>query len=414
MNYPDSVRFLYALGNEIKTAKFGLERIATLLDALGNPQRRPARFVHVAGTNGKGSVCAMLESGLRCTGLKTGLYTSPHLLEPTERIRLNGVPVSSEEFTSAFEEVHCTAENLVESAKIDFHPTYFETVTAMAFLVFRERNVDIAVLETGLGGRLDATNVVEPELCVITPIDFDHERFLGTSIEAIAGEKAGILKSGVPAILATQRADSAAVIRARSRELDCPLIDAWQADRVEALRDGNRIHTHHVVFECSLAGRHQVGNALTAATALNQLAVPLDALMRGLREAQWPGRLQRLRTKPEIIVDGAHNPAGARALAEYVGEFYRDPKPVLIFGAMRDKAVEEMAGILFPLFGEVIVTAPDQDRSLSPESFLALAERGDIRTAPDLASAVASLPSDRPAFISGSLFLVAEAMRLLD
>src|ERR1035437_4164017 len=199
--YLDSVHFLYSLGNEIKTAKLGLERIRAVLEALGRPQDR-LRFVHVAGTNGKGSTCAMVESALRAAGRHTGLFTSPHLAEPTERIRIDGRPISAERFAQAFDRVHA-------ACAADDHPTYFETVTAMALLVFAEEQVEAVVLEVGLGGRLDATNVVSPELCVITPVDFDHEAFLGKSLEAIAGEKAGILKAGVPAVFARQRPEAA-------------------------------------------------------------------------------------------------------------------------------------------------------------------------------------------------------------
>ena len=204
MNYPDSVQFLYALGNEIKTAKLGLERTQAVLEALGRPQDRTS-FVHVAGTNGKGSTCAMIASALRAQGRRTGLFTSPHLAEPTERISLNGRPISPARFSDAFYRVHLAVEELLARDAIDLHTTYFETVTAMALLVFAEEQVDLAVLEVGLGGRLDATNVVMPELCIITPVDFDHEAFLGRSLESIAAEKAGILKAGVPAVFAPQR-----------------------------------------------------------------------------------------------------------------------------------------------------------------------------------------------------------------
>src|SRR5258707_6363179 len=204
MTCPDSVRFLYALGNEIKTAKLGLERIQRVLAALGEPQRA-FRVVHVAGTNGKGSTCAMIDAALRVAGVRTGLYTSPHLLQPTERIRVDGRDVTPEQFQRAFEVVHEVAERL----DLDCHPTYFETVTAMGFWLFREMDVETAVVEVGLGGRLDATNVVQPALTVITPIDFDHESFLGGTIEQIAAEKAGILKPGVPPGFAAQRPETA-------------------------------------------------------------------------------------------------------------------------------------------------------------------------------------------------------------
>ncbi len=410
MNYPDSVRFLYALGNELKTAKFGLERISRLMAELGNPQRRPARFIHVAGTNGKGSTCAMIERGLRAAGFHTGLFTSPHLLEPTERVRIGGEPVSSEEFAAAFQIVHEMAERLIEAGEIDLHPSYFETVTAMGWILFHERRVDVAVIEVGLGGRLDATNIVEPELCVIAPVDFDHERFLGTSIESIAAEKAGILKHGVPAVLAPQRSEADRVIRERAAEVGAPVIPAWQASEATANPYGSEIHAHGREFECGLPGRHQIVNALTAATALDAFGVESSAIAQGIRDARWPGRLDRLRDHPEVIVDGAHNPAGARALAVYVTEFYADPKPTLIFGAMRDKSVEEMTAILFPCFGTVIVTAPDQQRALAPETFLGLVDHPDIRCAASLREALGLV--EGTVFISGSLFLVAEAMEI--
>src|SRR5580704_11451263 len=219
--YPDSVRFLYALGNEIKTAKLGLERIRAVLAALGDPQLA-YRVVHVAGTNGKGSTCAMIEAGLRAAGIRTGLFTSPHLIEPTERIRIDGIPVTPEQFQQAFEVVHNCAERL----DLDCHPTYFETVTAMGFWLFRELGVETAVVETGLGGRLDATNVTQPVLTVITPIDFDHEAYLGHTLEAISGEKAGILKAGVPAVFARQRPEAAAVLDARAAELGVRVVRA--------------------------------------------------------------------------------------------------------------------------------------------------------------------------------------------
>jgi hypothetical protein len=214
VTYSDSVQFLYALGNEIKTARLGLGRIRAVLDALGNPERA-YRVVHVAGTNGKGSTCAMIEAALRSAGVRTGLFTSPHLVEPTERIQIDGHPVTPEQFCKAFE----TVQRAAESIDVDGPLTYFETVTAMGFWLFRESGVETAVVEVGLGGRLDATNVVAPALTVITPIDFDHEVFLGNTIEAIAGEKAGILKPGVPAVFARQRPEAAAVIEARAAEL---------------------------------------------------------------------------------------------------------------------------------------------------------------------------------------------------
>jgi dihydrofolate synthase / folylpolyglutamate synthase len=410
MNYPDSVQFLYALGNEIKTAKFGLERIRVLLDALGRPQDR-LHFVHVAGTNGKGSVCAMLESALRTAGRRTGLFTSPHLIEPTERIRIDGVPISADRFTAAFDRVHACVEELIANGAIDMHTTYFETVTAMALTVFEEERVDIVVLEVGLGGRLDATNVVLPDLAVITPIDFDHEAFLGKSIESIASEKAGILKPGIPAVFAQQRPEAARVLEARL--IDARWSEHWPITGLELDAHGSCFRLGDLNIQCPLAGEHQVENARTAALALMRLGVSNSAIEAGIAGAQWPGRLERVSENPEIILDGAHNPAGARALAAHMQRFYTGRRIRLIYGAMRDKAVAEISGILFPLADQVIVTAPRQTRALAPETLRDISDHANLKVAPDVEAALA-MPADADVtFVTGSLFLVAEARSLL-
>ena len=400
MTYPDSVRFLYALGNEIKTAKLGLDRIRTLLHALGDPQRA-YRVVHVAGTNGKGSTCAMIAAGLRAAGIRTGLFTSPHLVQPTERIQVNGVPVTPEQFQRAFQVVH----EIAESLNLDCHPTYFETVAAMGFWLFRELRVNTAVVEVGLGGRLDATNVVEPALAVITPIDFDHEAYLGHTIEAIAGEKAGILKSGVPAVVASQRAEAAQVLEARAAELGVPVTHSadFAVRDLEVDARGSRFSG----LICPLAGEHQVENGITAALALQRLAVA----PQGIAETRWPGRLEQVAPNPDIILDGAHNPAGARALARYLERFYRDRRLWLIYGAMRDKAVEEIAGILFPLAAELIFTAPAYSRALRPEVLAEIAGRGQVvaNVADALAFVRGRAAADDVVVVTGSLFLVGEA-----
>lgn len=414
MNYPESVRFLYALGNEIKTAKFGLERIRTLLDALGHPERA-CRFVHVAGTNGKGSTSAMIEAALRAAGERTGLYTSPHLAEPTERVRIGGREVTAERFAEAFERVHEAAERLLEDGAIDLHPTYFETVTAMAFLLFRDEACGRVVLEVGLGGRLDATNVVTPELAVITPVDFDHEQFLGNTIEAIAAEKAGILKPGVPVVMARQRPEAARIIEERARELGCRLARAADASvtDVEVDARGSRFRLNGREARCALAGEHQVDNAVAAALALEQLGAPLD----GMAEARWPGRLEHVGERPEIILDGAHNPAGARALAAYIRRFYANRRVWLVYGSMRDKAVEEITGTLFPLASRIIVTAPHFARALRPDAVEEVWRGGNVETAADLAAAIEIVRREALAedavFITGSLFVVGEARALL-
>jgi len=400
LTYPESVRFLYALGNEIKTAKLGLDRIRKVLAALDDPQRM-FRVIHVAGTNGKGSTCAMIDAGLRAAGIRTGLFTSPHLVEPTERIQIDGVAVTREQFQRAFQVVHDAAEQL----DLDCHPTYFETVTAMAFWLFRELRVDTAVVEVGLGGRLDATNVVEPALTAITPIDFDHEIYLGHTIEAIAAEKAGILKPGVPAVFARQRPEAAAVLDRRAAELGIHVRRAedFLVRDLEIDARGSRFSGIY----CPLPGEHQVDNAITTALALAELGVS----PQGIADARWPGRLEHIAPNPDIILDGAHNPAGAVALARYLERFYADRKLWLIYGAMRDKAVEEIAGILFPLASELIFTAPNYSRALRPEALIEIAGRGEtgesVHQALDMARSRAT--AEDVIVVTGSLFLVGEA-----
>jgi len=422
MNYPDSVQFLYSLGNEIKTAKLGLDRIAAVLAALGDPQRG-LRFAHVAGTNGKGSVCAMVEAGLRAAGNRTGLFTSPHLIEPVERIRINGEPVAADEFATAFDRVHEAAEHLIERGTIDLHPTYFETVTAMALALFAQKRCDRVVLEVGLGGRLDATNVVTPEICAITPIDFDHEAWLGKSLEAIAGEKAGILKPGVPAIIAQQHKEADATLSARARDVGAPVVHTseWLIRDVNLTPAGSTFTMSRGSTElriaCPLAGEHQVENARTAAAVLARLGIPAATIEAGVARARWPGRLEHLATRPEIILDGAHNPAGARSLRAYIERFYSGRNVWMIYGAMRDKAVAEMTGILFPAAAQIVATAPHQARAVRPEAIADLAEHGRIRIAPNLSEALALVrreaSPDDAIFITGSLFLIGEAKSLI-
>jgi dihydrofolate synthase/folylpolyglutamate synthase len=415
MTYREAVARLYALGNEVSTAKLGLDRIALLLRHLGDPQSA-CRWVHVAGTNGKGSVSAMVEAGLRAAGLRTGLYTSPHLIEPTERIQIDGMPVSEDEFAAAFVEVHNAAERMIAAGEIDLHSTYFESVTAMAFLLFRQRRVEMAVMEVGLGGRLDATNVIMPKLCAITPIDYDHQNFLGDRIEQIAAEKAGILKPGAPAVFARQCAPVMRVLEQRAAELGVPFERAEEARIVGLeitaagstfLLDGQRIR-------CPLAGEHQVDNATLAALALRRLGHSAD----GIATTRWPGRLERVAERPDIILDGAHNPAGARALARYIRREHAGRRLRLVYGVMRDKPVGEMTAELFPLAASVFVTAPENARAMPSAGLIReAAPHPDIRTAPNIATAldiarIEAMPDD-VIVVTGSLFLVGEARALL-
>lgn len=417
-SYPDSVRFLYSLGNEIKTVKFGLETISAVLAELDHPERACA-FVHVAGTNGKGSTCAMIESALRHAGVRAGLYTSPHLIEPTERIRIGGAQVTQAEFSHAFDAVHAASERLIARGDIEHHPTYFETVTAMAFVLFREARVDTVVLEVGLGGRLDATNVVHPRLTVITPVDFDHETFLGKTIAAIASEKAGILKPNVPLIMGRQRAEGEQVILARAAELHCPvtrMID-HPPSGASCFAHGNRIEWEGMEIRGALPGPHQIDNTITAAMALRELGVPDASIAEGIAEARWPGRLELVASNPDIILDGAHNPSGARALAAYIDRFFKGRRVWMIYGTMRDKSIGEIVETLFPLASELILTRPDTPRSLDPKSLLRVAHHPRARSCESLGAALAIVREeaspDDVIFISGSLFLVGEARALL-
>ncbi|HYP13706.1 MAG TPA: folylpolyglutamate synthase/dihydrofolate synthase family protein [Bryobacteraceae bacterium] len=419
MAYPDSVDFLYSLGNEVKSIKFGLEGIQALLRELGNPHLGYPT-IHVAGTNGKGSTCAMIESSLRTAGTRTGLYTSPHLIDPTERIQIDGVPVSRAEFAGVFDRVHEAAERLVANGTLEHHTTYFETVTAMGFMLFREAKVEVAVIETGLGGRLDATNVVNPELCVITPIDFDHEAFLGSSLESIAAEKAGILKPAVPLVLAPQRPEAEAVVAARAHDLRVPIQRVADKGLSGVLFEpyGSQFEVDGLQIRCPLPGEHQVQNAATAVTALKHLGVPNEAIERGVAGTTWPGRLERVATGPDIVLDGAHNPAGARALARYIESFHAGRRPVwLVYGTMRDKSVEEITELLFPLADRIILTAPAQPRAVRPELLREAAERnGACSTATGVVQAIEfarQAPSDAVVFVTGSLYLVGEARAIL-
>jgi dihydrofolate synthase / folylpolyglutamate synthase len=418
MNFAESVRFLHSLGHELKVVKWTLDRIETLLAELRNPQKR-GRFIHVAGTNGKGSTCALMASALRVSGFRTGLYTSPHLVDPRERIQIDGQLITEDAWCAAFNQVHAAVELLLAQEKIDAHPSFFETMTAMAFVAFAAAKVEVVVLETGLGGRLDATNLVDPELVVITPIDFDHEAFLGSSIESIAAEKAGIIKSGRPAVFAEQRPAAFSVLERRALEMESPvtLSSAWRVEDLHLEKFGSRftlVRDEAIAIDCPLAGAHQVENARTAVAALSVFGLSASAISRGIAHASWPGRLERIATDPDIILDGAHNPAGARALAAYIKQFFAGEPIRIVYGAMRDKAVDEVIGILFPLAAEVILAAPDQPRALNPASIAEVADHPRLRTAPNISEAIRIIrETPMTTIITGSLFLVGEARAAL-
>ncbi len=384
MNYQAAVRYLLSLGRELAAptqaaaAKFDLENITILAERLGRPDRAYPS-AHIAGTNGKGSTAAFLESILRRSGFRTGLNTSPHLEKINERIRVNGEEIGDQAFAEAFTRIQALNEELLAAGKLRAHPTYFECVTAMAFECFARERVDFGVFEVGLGGRLDATNILIPFVSVITRVDFDHESFLGHSLAEIAMEKAGILKPGVPLILAEQRPEALEVIRARATELGCPVIEARAAFRIEKEWTENLCSRASVTenasgwsFELSpqLPGKFQIQNSLNAVAAARYLQnrgyrISDHAITQGIAEAVWPGRLEKLQSDPDVYLDGAHNPSAARELAAFLEQDLAGRKIWLVFGALRDKAVDEMAGVLFPLAAEVIFTQPRTTRAIS-------------------------------------------------
>ena len=433
MTYDESVRALMALGRELaapqqaRVQKFGLANITTLAEALGNPHRT-APCVHIAGTNGKGSTAAMLESILRAAGFRTGLYTSPHLERINERMRIGGEDISDEEFAAAWTRVHGVIESLLASGKLAAHPTYFECITALAFVAFAEAGVTFTIYEVGLGGRLDATNIVEPVVAVITSIDFDHESFLGYSIAEIATEKAGIIKSSGWVVSSAERIEAREVIAQRCKDVGARLVEVDTAWRVEDVSSsGGRYRAaavatdsqKKIALEPSLAGRFQIRNALAAATAGRLLAergltVTERAIEQGIRTAKWPGRLERLCDRPAIYLDGTHNPAGAKELLKFCKENFAGRRIVLVYGAMRDKAVDEIAGLLFPAADFVIFTQPLQPRAISApllaemtghlaKSSVVVPDPADaLERAVDIAS------GDDAVFATGSLYLVGD------
>lgn len=433
MTYDESVRALFSLGRELaapqqaRVQKFGLENISILAEELGQPQRA-APCAHIAGTNGKGSTAAMVESILRAAGMHTGLYTSPHLERINERIRINGENISDEHFAAAWARVHAATESLMASGKLAAHPTFFECVTAMAFLAFAQHNVDFAVYEVGLGGRLDATNIVEPEVAIITPVDFDHENFLGHSIEEIAAEKAGIIKPGAWVVSASERREARAVIAKRCAEMDARLVELDSAADLDNIQNdsghyrADALFTHSskkITLAPGLPGRFQLRNALSAAIAARLLAergFPIndDAIERGIAAAKWPGRLERLGTHPDTYLDGAHNPSGARELLKFWDENYADRRIFLVYGAMRDKAVDEIAGLLFPRADTVILTEPRQPRAVSAPLLAEMTSHHAKRTlvvrdpADALETAVKMAGTKSAVFATGSLYLVGD------
>jgi dihydrofolate synthase/folylpolyglutamate synthase len=457
MSYETAVTRMFALGHELAQTpaqKFDLAHMRVLLRGMDHPERRfPS--VLVAGTNGKGSTAATLASILRSSGLNTGLYTSPHLVRINERIRVNGKEISNDDFASWHGEVDRVAEMLVERAELPWHPSFFEMMTAIAFEYFARERVDLAVLEVGMGGRLDATNVVEPRVSVITDIALDHQKYLGNTLGEIAREKVGILRRGGVAVVLSQQPEANDVIGNTILELGARAVNAVpfvpplasteyrvpsaQQKRLtakhaecagEVSQSVNRypleVIGEEILVETPLVGRHQLRNvalAVAAAVELNSqgfIGITAKSIESGIRETRWRGRFQVIAARagwPEMVIDVAHNPAGAWALRSALSERYEDRPLIFVFGAMRDKAISEMAEILFPLAERVIATRPENPRAASPEEIQQAAARTgveveaieEVERAVERARTLAK--AGTVVVITGSIYLVGEVMR---
>jgi dihydrofolate synthase / folylpolyglutamate synthase len=445
MTYDQAVHELFSLGKELasprqpalssaqgaRVQKFGLDNISLLAEALGRPHLA-VPCVHIAGTNGKGSTAAMLESILRAAGLRTGLYTSPHLESINERIRINGLNISDGDFAAVWSRVHSTIESLMATGKLVAHPTFFECITAMAFVTFTSQPVQFAIYEVGLGGRFDATNIVMPEVSVITAIDFDHENYLGHSIELIAAEKAGIIKAGAMVVSSSERPEARAVIAAQAAKMRAHLTGVDSAFRLEDLQNSGGLYRATAIstdphrswslkLAPALPGAFQIRNALTAATTAVILGrrgfqVEPAAIERGIATANWPGRLERLAQHPALYLDGTHNPSGARELLKFWQENFLGGKIFLVYGAMRDKAVDEIADLLFRHAETVILTEPRQPRAISAPLLAEMVghHAKQVEIVPDPAAALdralALARPDDAVFATGSLYLVGDLL----
>ncbi len=404
--------------------KFGLESMRALVGALGHPERSYPTLL-IAGTNGKGSVAACVDAVLRAGGLRSGLYTSPHLVRVHERIAVEGRPISGAALGRAVRRVREAADRLVTEGVLAAHPTYFEVLTAAAFAHFESRGVEGAVVEVGLGGRLDATNVAEPLASAIVSVDLDHQEYLGTSLAEIAGEKAGVLREGRTTVLGPLPDEARAAIERRAAEVGARLVVAGEGGRVEV--HGRRLDVvtptgvYRGLFP-PLPGAHQRDNLVVAIRLLEVakeagLRVDLGRLAVGIAATRWPGRLERVPGAPPLLLDGAHNAAGAKALAAELGSH---PPFVLLFGAMADKDLETMTAALFPLAEGLVLTAPKMDRAANPAELAARAggHAGEARLEPDVVKALRAarrMAGPRGlVVVAGSLYLVGEVKALLE
>lgn len=447
--YDTAVERMYALGHELAQTpsnKFDLAHMRVLLAALDHPEQRfPS--VLIAGTNGKGSTAATLASILRASGLKTGLYTSPHLVRINERLRINGGEIGDDDFAGIHAQADNVAGSLVEKKELPWHPSFFEMMTAIAFEYFAREKVDLAVLEVGMGGRLDATNVVEPLVSVITDISLDHQKFLGDTVGEIAREKIGIIRSGRPVVTLPQSPAANdvignAILDKGARGVNAvpyvpPVspgsaqysVPSTQKNSNPGYRYPLQVLGEQILVEAPLIGRHQlrnVGLAVAAAVELSEQGfkgITARTIQDGIRETRWPGRFQRIAARagwPEIVIDVAHNPAGAWALRSALSERYEDQPLIFVFGAMQDKAIREMAEILFPIGERVVATQPRNPRAASAEEIQGAAARTGteveaVDTVPRAIERGKTLAGTRALLvITGSIYLAGEAMQYLE
>lgn len=426
MDYRQAIDFIE--GASGKGDKRGLYNMERLMERLGNPHKRLRAF-HVAGTNGKGSICAFLESALRTAGYHTGLYTSPHLERFNDRMRLDGRPISDERLAQVTTRVAKEVDTLRSEGVM---PTFFEICTAVAFEFFAEENVDYAVIEVGLGGRRDSTNVITPMVSVIASIGFDHMKTLGNTLPEIAGEKAGIIKPGVPVVISPQPDDVRAVFDARCKELKSPLIDLGTS-AMQMIFDDERGGEFSLKLgenewpriEISLPGAHQAINASCALMALecarknSGLKITDAQIKAGLKAARWPGRLEWIDGQPRMLMDGAHNGPGAKTLLEYARRHLMGKRVVLLTSMLGDKPVEDVVRQLAGITNTAVVTRIDSPRALEPKRLAVLLEANAVSCLiePDrrrALSAARELAGENGiVLVSGSLYLVGEVRDML-
>jgi dihydrofolate synthase / folylpolyglutamate synthase len=416
--YQESIDYLFGL--QKYGIKFGLNCTEHILARLGNPHHR-LRCIHIAGTNGKGSTAAMLSSVLKQQGMRVGLYTSPHLVRFTERFRINDSEVSPERIIEVFRQVR----QVIDDAE---PPTFFEVVTAMAFQYFAEEEVDWAIVEAGMGGRLDATNVMRPQVSVITNVSFDHEEFLGNTLGAITREKAGIIKNRVPVVTGARQPLVQAILKAACLRLEAPIFRLGKDFRAKRNSDGSLryegLRQRFPSLALNLAGGHQLHNAALALATIEvlenyrALTLNLSAVQEGLLKVYWPARLEIMQESPLIVLDGAHNPQGAECLRDALKQLFPKRRLHLVLGIMADKDLRGILKRLLPSAETVIFTQPKYARAANPEALRRLARPylQRLYVVPDPESAIQQAKSlaapEDVVCITGSLYFAGEVKEL--